>query len=142
MLEREVLKARVQLPALVTTWSSIEDGAFTHPAYASLAATINSLGAARSITSEEIADPQMKALFTELSVEPIRAEGEITERYVASIVARLREVGASRAIADLKSRLQRLNPVENGDEYNAAFAQLVALESTRRTLHELAVGSL
>ena len=84
----------------------------------------------------------MKALFTELSVEPIRSDGEITERYVASIVARLREVGISRAIADLKSRLQRLNPVENGDEYNAAFAQLVSLESTRRTLHELAVGSL
>jgi DNA primase len=142
MLEREVLKARVQLPSLVTTWTSIEDGSFTHPAYKALAATINSLGATRSFTTEEIADPQMKALFTELSVEPIRAEGEITERYIASIVARLREVGISRAIADLKSRLQRLNPVENGDEYNASFAQLVALESTRRSLHDLAVGSL
>ena len=142
MLEREVLKARVQLPALVSTWTTIEDGSFTHPAYKALAATINSLGATRAFSTEEIADPQMKALFTELSVEPIRADGEITERYVASIVARLREVGISRAIADLKSRLQRLNPVENGEEYNAAFAQLVALESTRRTLHELAVGSL
>lgn len=142
MLEREVLKARVQLPALVTTWTTIEDGSFTHPAYKGLAATINSLGATRAFTTEEIADPQMKALFTELSVEPIRAEGEVTERYVASIVARLREVGISRAIADLKSRLQRLNPVENGDEYNASFAQLVALESARRSLHELAVGSL
>jgi DNA primase len=142
MLEREVLKARVQLPALVTTWTTIEDGSFTHPAYKNLAATINSLGATRAFTTEEITDPQMKALFTELSVEPIRAEGEISERYVGSIVARLREVGISRAIADLKSRLQRLNPVENGDEYNASFAQLVALESARRTLHELAVGSL
>ena len=142
MLEREVLKTRVQLPALVSTWTSIEDGSFTHPAYKALAATINSLGATRSFSSEEITDPQMKALFTELSVEPIRADGEITERYVASIVARLREVGISRAIADLKSRLQRLNPVENGDEYNAAFAQLVALESARRSLHDLAVGSL
>jgi DNA primase len=142
MLEREVLKARVQIPALVTTWTTIEDGSFTHPAYKGLAATINSLGATRAFTTEEIADPQMKALFTELSVEPIRAEGEITERYVASIVARLREVGISRAIADLKSRLQRLNPVENGEEYNASFAQLVALESARRSLHELAVGSL
>jgi DNA primase len=142
MLEREVLKARVQNPALVTTWTTIEDGAFTHPAYKALAATINSLGANRAFTTEEIEDPQMKALFTELSVEPIRAEGEITERYVSSIVARLREVGVSRAIADLKSRLQRLNPVENGDEYNAAFAQLVALETTRRELHDLAVGSL
>ena len=142
MLEREVLKVRVQLPALMTTWTSIEDGSFTHPAYNALAATINSLGATRSFTSEEIADPQMKALFTELSVEPIRAEGEITERYVASIVARLREVGVSRAIADLKSSLQRLNPVENGDEYNAAFAQLVALETERRVLHDLALAAL
>ena len=142
MLEREVLKARVQMPALVSTWTTIEDGSFTHPAYSALAATINSLGATRAFTSEEIADPQLKALFTELSVEPIRADGEITERYVASIVARLREVGISRAIADLKSRLQRLNPVENGEEYNASFAQLVALESARRSLHELAVGSL
>ena len=142
MLEREVLKARVQLPALISTWTTIEDGSFTHPAYKSLAATINSLGATRGFSSEEIADPQLKALFTELSVEPIRADGEVTDRYVASIVARLREVGISRAIADLKSRLQRLNPVENGDEYNAAFAQLVALESARRSLHDLAVGSL
>ncbi len=142
MLEREVLKARVQLPALVSTWTTIEDGSFTHPAYKALAATINSLGATRAFTSEEIGDPQLKALFTELSVEPIRADGEVTDRYVASIVARLREVGISRAIADLKSRLQRLNPVENGDEYNASFAQLVALESARRSLHDLAVGSL
>jgi DNA primase len=142
MLEREVLKARVQMPSLVSTWTTIEDGSFTHPAYSALAATINSLGATRAFTSEEIADPQLKALFTELSVEPIRADGEITERYVASIVARLREVGISRAIADLKSRLQRLNPVENGEEYNASFAQLVALESARRSLHDLAVGSL
>jgi DNA primase len=142
ILEREVLKARVQIPALVASWTTIEDGAFTHPAYRALAATINSLGATRAFSGEEIVDPQMKALFTELSVEPIRADGEVTERYVGSIVARLREVGVSRAIADLKSRVQRLNPVENGDEYNAAFAQLVALESARRTLHELAVGSL
>ena len=142
MLEREVIKARVQQPGIVGGWSAIEDGAFTHPAYSALAVTINSLGAMRAISTDEISDPQMKALFTELSVEPIRSDGEVTEHYVASIVARLREVGASRAIADLKSRLQRLNPVENGEEYNAAFAQLVALESTRRELHELALKSL
>jgi DNA primase len=84
----------------------------------------------------------MKSLFTELNVEPIRADGEITEHYVSSIIARLREVAVSRAIAELKSSLQRLNPVENEAEYNAAFAQLVALESTRRTLHDLALGGL
>lgn len=142
ILEREVLKARVQIPALVRSWSSIEDGSFTHPAYRALASIFNSIEPGSTTTPERIEDPQMKALFTELAVEPLRADGEVTERYVESIVARLREVGISRAIADLKSRLQRLNPVENGEEYNSAFAQLVSLESTRRTLHELAVGSL
>ena len=57
-------------------------------------------------------------------------------------LACLREVGISRAIAELKSSLQRLNPVENEIEYNAAFAQLVSLESARRSLHDLALGSL
>jgi DNA primase len=142
MLEREVLKARVQLPALSTAWTTIEDGSFTHPAYTALATTINSIGATRPLTAEEISDPQMKAIFTELSVEPLKADGEITERYISSIAARLREVRVSRQIADLKSRLQRLNPVENGDEYNASFAQLVSLEATKRTLHELALSSL
>ena len=91
---------------------------------------------------DEISDDRMKTLFTELTVEPIRSDGEVSARYIESIVARLREVGISRAIADLKSNLQRLNPVENPDEYNAAFASLVALETTRRGLHDLAIGSL
>lgn len=142
MLEREVLKVKVQQPALVRTWANIEDGAFTHPAYSALAVTINSLTLDRALTPEDFAEPESKALFTELSVEPIRADGEISDRFVSSIVARLREVGISRAIAELKSRLQRLNPVENGDDYNAAFAQLVELETARRELHDEAVKTL
>jgi len=90
----------------------------------------------------KITNENMRTLFTELTVEPIRADGEVTEKYVASIVARLREVGISRAIAELKSSLQRLNPVENESDYNAAFAGLVALETTRRGLHDLALGAL
>ena len=84
----------------------------------------------------------MRQLFTELSVEPVRTDGAVSEKYVSSIVARVREVLVSRKIADLKSSLQRLNPVENEAEYNAAFATLVSLESTRRGLHDLAVGGL
>ena len=141
LLEREVLKARLQMPDLVTTWSEIEASAFTHPAYVEMKRVIDS-HTSSTIQIDEIADERMKTLFTELTVEPIRSDGEVSARYIESIVARLREVGISRAIADLKSNLQRLNPVENADEYNAAFASLVALETTRRGLHELAIGSL
>jgi DNA primase len=141
LLEREVLKARLQMPDLVTTWSEIEEAAFTHPAYVEMKRVIDA-HASTTIQIEEISDERMKTIFTELTVEPIRSDGEVSARYIESIVARLREVGISRAIADLKSNLQRLNPVENPDEYNAAFSSLVALEATRRGLHDLAIGSL
>jgi len=96
----------------------------------------------RALSMESIGDEKIKTLFTELTVEPIRADGKPTPLYVESIVARLREVAISRSIAELKSSLQRLNPVENEIEYNAAFSALVALESTRRSLHDLALGGL
>ena len=142
LLEREVLKTKVQHPKLITMWATIEDGAFTHPAYRALVAAINAAPTERALTPDDFTEPEVKALFTELSVEPIRVDGEITDRLVASIVARLREVGISRSIAELKSRLQRLNPVENGEEYNAAFAELVGLEAARRELHDEAVRTL
>jgi DNA primase len=141
ILEREVLKARLQEAQLFTgeLWSAIEAGAFTHPAFVAMRTAID---VNQNLTPESITDENLRALFTELSVEPIRADGKPTQVYVASIVARLREVAISRSIAELKSSLQRLNPVENEIEYNAAFAQLVALESARRSLHDLALGSL
>jgi DNA primase len=142
ILEREVLKARLQMPSLISNWREIESGAFSHPAYIQLAQIIAAADEKSSIEIEQITDENMRALFTELNVEPIRADGEVTGHYVESIVARLREVGISRAIAELKSSLQRLNPVENEQEYNQAFASLVALETTRRGLHDLALRSI
>ena len=141
ILEREVLKSRLQEPALFieSLWSDIEADAFTHPAYREMRKTIDEM---QILSMETITDEKIKTLFTELTVEPILADGRATALYVESIVARLREVAISRSIAELKSSLQRLNPVENEIEYNAAFAALVALETTRRSLHDLALGSL
>ena len=142
ILEREVLKARLQMPTLILNWSQLESNAFTHPAYSQLAAIIGAQPEQSSIEIEQITDENMRSLFTELNVEPIRADGEVTGHYVESIVARLREVAISRSIAELKSSLQRLNPVENEQEYTAAFTSLVALETTRRGLHDLALRSI
>jgi DNA primase len=130
------------MPNLISNWNKIESNAFTHPAYSQLAAIITVLPEQSSVEITNIEDENMRSLFTELNVEPIRADGEVTGHYVESIVARLREVAISRSIAELKSSLQRLNPVENEQEYNAAFAALVALETTRRGLHDLALRAI
>ena len=60
---------------------------------------------------------------------------------MAGHVYRLQELTALRRIAEVKSRLQRTNPVDQATEYNRMFGELVALEQHRRTLRELSMGT-
>lgn len=140
MLEREVLKARLQMPALVYQWRDIEANAFTHPAYQRLRVFIDEQPDFQSIDTSSIDSEELSSFITELSVEPIRTTGEVSDKYVSSIVARLNEVALSRSIAEIKSTLQRLNPVDNEKEYNEIFTRLVAMETKRHSLRELALG--
>jgi DNA primase len=140
-LEREVLKARLQMPDLLPDWADIESDAFTHPAYRHLRALIDEHADSQA-RLDQTEDERMKALIAELFVEPIRTDGEISTRYVQSIVARLREVALSRKIAEVKSTLQRINPLTHEVEYTGIFTELVTLEAARRVLHDLALGEL
>ena len=85
-------------------------------------------------------DPAAVTALSALAVEPLLSTKEPTTAYVAAHVFRLQEITAMRRIADLKSRLQRTNPVEHAGEYNRMFGELVALEQHRRTLREKAIG--
>ena len=56
-----------------------------------------------------------REFITALAVETIEAprrDGEPDARYAEEVLARLAELAVSRKIAELKSRLQRLNPTE------------------------------
>jgi DNA primase len=75
-----------------------------------------------------------------LAVEPVLSAKEPDRGYVNAHVYRLQELTTMRRIADLKSRLQRTNPVEHATDYNRMFGELVALEQHRRTLREKAIG--
>lgn len=140
MLEREVLKARLQMPALMRDWKELEKNAFSHPAYIKLREFIDTQIELQSVNLDGVDSDELKSFITELTVEPIRTDGEISDRYVSSITARLNEVALSRSIAEVKSTLQRLNPVENEVEYNQIFGELVGMETKRRALRELALG--
>ena len=141
VLEREVLKVKLQISDLASSWVDLESNAFSYPAYDALRKVID---AADNFTTESLLEKcdsdEMKSLVTELTVEPIRTDGEVSDRYITSIIARLREVALSRSIAEIKSTLQRLNPVENDEQYQEIFGQLVAMEAARRIQKELALG--
>ena len=141
VLEREVLKVKLQISDLASSWVDLEANAFSYPLYDQLRMVID---ANDHFTTESLLEKceseELKSLATELTVEPIRTDGEVSERYINSIIARLREVALSRSIAEIKSTLQRLNPVENDAQYQEIFGQLVAMEAARRVQKELALG--
>uniref|UniRef100_UPI00404A6B84 DNA primase n=1 Tax=Candidatus Nanopelagicus sp. TaxID=2518620 RepID=UPI00404A6B84 len=141
VLEREVIKVKLQLPALATGWIDLEEAAFSFPLYDQLRKLIDQQSELniQALLDNSNSD-ELKSLITELTVEPIRTDGEVSDRYINSIFARLREVALSRVIAEIKSTLQRINPVENDEQYQEIFAKLVDMEAARRVQKELALG--
>ena len=88
-----------------------------------------------------VLDDLRRFVISELGVETIRVDDDDKlPRYVAGVLARLQEVWVGRQIAEVKSKLQRMSPVDQGDEYHALFGDLVAMEAYRRSLLEQASG--
>ena len=149
--QREALKSALQYPALAgPVFDTLTVESFTHPGYAAVCTAILAAGGtATSIGGAEWLDavrqkapsPAAGGLINELGVETIRVnDDDKLPRYIASVLARLQEVWVGRQIAEVKSKLQRMSPVEQGDEYHALFGDLVAMEAYRRSLLQQASG--
>ena len=123
---------------------------FTHPGYAAVRIAIEAAGGTSSGLSgaqwmeavrDRAATPAVASLISELGVETIKVDDdERLPRYIGGVLARLQEVWVGRQIAEVKSKLQRMSPIEQGEEYHALFGDLVALEAYRRSLLEQANG--
>ncbi len=152
VVEREVAKLVVQRPALAgPLFDGLGEECFTAPAYAAVrAAVAKAGGAARSgggaewvsKLAESAETDSIRDLVTELAVEPLQAVDEEDPRYAEALLVRLEEMALTRRIKELKGRLQRLNPVENADEYNRMFGELIELERQKKGLRARAVGEL
>ena len=153
-VEREALKLAVQRPALCgPAFDVLGPAAFTSPPHAAVRELIDGCGGARGAASAQewvarlrdaAPDDQVRGFVTRLAVEALwvpRADGEPDARYADAVLARVEELAVSRRIAAVKSRLQRLNPVDSQPEYNRTFGDLVALEQRRKALVEKAAGA-
>jgi DNA primase len=147
--QREALKGALQYPALAgPVFDSLPIESFTHPGYRAVRAAIQAAGGTSTgLTGAEWIDlvrqqaAEAGALVNELGVEAIRQDDdERLSRYIGIVMARLQEVWIGRQIAEVKSKLQRMSPIEQGDEYHALFGELVAMEAYRRSLLEQASG--
>ena len=84
----------------------------------------------------------VKSLVMELAVEHIPVSEIALTRYIGGVLARLQEVWVGEQVAELKSKMQRMSPQENPDEYYALLGDVIALEQYRRSLLEQAIGNV
>jgi DNA primase len=149
--QREALKSVLQYPALAgPVFDSLTVESFTHPGYAAVRGAIGAAGGTSAgltgaqwieAVRAQTAAPAAANLVNELGVEAINVDDDDKlRRYIGGVLARLQEVWVGRQIAEVKSKLQRMSPVEQGDEYHALFGDLVAMEAYRRSLLEQASG--
>ncbi|WP_067432770.1 DNA primase [Nocardioides jensenii] len=148
-IERETLKLVLHHPEVVVRAArDVGPDDFTHPTYREVWAAIRAGGGPESAKAgwaaglrDHATDPAVSSALTELSVEPLLSKKEPDLAYVHAHVYRLRELTALRAIADVKSKLQRTNPVDDAGGYNDMFGELMKLEQHRRAMREAAMGT-
>jgi DNA primase len=149
--QREALKSALQYPALAgPVFDALTVESFTHPGYAAVCTAIvaaggtgTGIGGAEWLDAvrQKAPSPAAAALISELGVESMRVDDDDKlPRYISGVLARLQEVWVGRQIAEVKSKLQRMSPVEQGDEYHALFGDLVALEAYRGSLLQQVSG--
>ena len=150
-IERESLKLVLQHPAfLARAVAEVGAGDFTHPTYRAVWEAITrsggpSVGASdptwHAKLRDAAAEPAVAAAISALTVEPLLTSKDLDGPYVTAYVCRLRELTTLRRITEVKSRLQRTNPISQATDYNRMFGELIALERHRQVLRELAVGA-
>ncbi len=141
--ERGTLRLIIRAPETFdTTWDGLMPDDFVHPAYRALFESVLAAGDGPGGWTQRVLavrpDPVLEQLVVSLAVEPVLREP--TEAYAREYAAQLRVLTLSRRITELKSKLQRTNPLDDQPAYNRMFAVLVNLEKERKELLALATG--
>ena len=153
-LQRTVLEAVLQHPSKVdaAVFDALGPDTFSVPALRAVHEAIRAAGGVAAAgdggagglgdaawlerVREEAAGP-VEGLITELAVTPLPEDRpDALADYVRGVVGGLVDLGLTRQIADLRGRLQRMDPEADAAAYQAAFAELVALEGRRRATRE------
>ncbi|PRY02724.1 DNA primase [Allonocardiopsis opalescens] len=151
----EALKLAVQQPALLPGFDELPAEVFELPEHAAVAQLIAKLGGLASPAAQQggahwvsalreaAADDALRARVAQLAVEaPRPSSDESLDRYAASVLDRINELSINPRIANVKSRLQRIDPAAQAEEYNALFLELIQLEQRRRMLNERGRGAV
>jgi len=148
-IERQALKLALQRPALCgPVFDALGGDAFTVPAHAVTFELIAACGGTTGTRGgpawvarlrEAAPSESAQAFITALAVETIEVPGvdrEPDAPFADEVLAEVEARAVSRQIVAVKSRLQRMSPVDEQGAYNRLFGDLIALEQRRKVLLE------
>jgi DNA primase len=149
--EREVIKAALQLPQVVgAEFDGLGPLAFRTAIHQQLQAAIAAAGGAAGARTgpawvQRVAEhlppgSEAHSAVNALAVEPLRSGTDAQPRYAEAMVINLAEQVVAREVAQLKSKVQRLDAVADAEEQGRLFGQLMQLEQRRRALRSRAIG--
>lgn len=151
-VEREALKLALQEPVLAgPMFDAVGSENYGDSVLQTVREAVAEAGGVQSSTGgvvwiekvrDACADIVGQMLVGELAVEPLHVDGQVDPRYVQVTLARLQGGALATRIRDLKSKVQRLNPVAHKDQYLALAGELFSLEQQARALRSQAAGEL
>ena len=147
--ERETLKALIQFPQVAAELADdLDDNDFTHPVALELWRVMSTLTLPQAADTSWVAriedaleSDDAKRILSVAAVQPLLAAERSTAAVVSATIVQLQARTLSRHIADMKSKLQRTNPIEQPEIYNRMFGELIALEEQHRSLRDRAIGA-
>jgi DNA primase len=152
LVEREALKLALQVPVLAgPMFDAVGSDNYRHPLHVAVRQAIAGAGGATSAVSgavwiERVRDHCIdlggKALVSELAVDRLQSDREPDPHYVSVTLARLQLDTVLARIREVKSKVQRVNPVTEVELHLRLFGELLSLEQHARALREQAVGGL
>lgn len=147
-VERETTKLVLQAPeAFGAEFHGLTEDDFAHPAYRAVftaAVTVRATGEPGGDWSDRVraeAPEALQQLAVALTVEAMHTNRELDSGFAVALSAQLRLIRLMGRIADLKSKLQRTDPLTQTTQYNQMFSVLLGLESERAQLKQQAVGA-
>jgi DNA primase len=148
-LEREALKLAIQAPVTVAPiFDELADEVFSDEGLQMVQAAIRKAGGVSTAVAgqtwvdqllEAAPDDEVRHTITRLAVEEPLTDWEL-ERYAPHTLAKLQFHTATRKVAEIKGRLQRIDPSD--DRYNPLFGELIQWEATARAHREGGIADL
>ncbi|MFG2285510.1 DNA primase [Streptomyces sp. NPDC048595] len=151
-VERELLKLALQRPDLVSpAFDAYGADEFTAPPYAVVRQCIEDAGGATAGAADsgyvprvrEVApDDTVRAMITELAVEPLHTRRDPDEAYAGVQLVAVRLAAVNQRVTEIRGTLQRLGPRADPEHLAAVQNELWVLQQYGQSLRERGYAAL